>query len=72
MRLSTGEKIKIILGRRGMTSTELAEKRGFTRQNMANKLSKSNFSEKELTDIAEIMNCTFNTQFTMNDTGESI
>lgn len=72
MPLSMGEKIKIVLGRRNMTLTQLAEATGQSRQNMSNKMSRDNFSEKELYAIAEALNCTFSASFTMNDTGEEI
>lgn len=72
MPLSMGEKIKIVLGRRNMTLAQLAEATGQSRQNMSNKMSRDNFSEKELYIIAEALNCTFSASFTMNDTGEEI
>ena len=72
MPLTMGEKIKIILNRRNMTLTQLAEVLGQSRQNMSNKLSRDNFTEKELNDIAEALDCTFNATFTMNDTGEEV
>ena len=67
-----GEKIKIVLGRRNMTLAQLAEATGQSRQNMSNKMSRDNFSEKELYTIAKALNCTFSASFTMNDTGEEI
>ena len=72
MLLTLGEKIKIILNRRNMTSIQLAEKIGKSRQNLSNKLSRDNFSEKELHAIAKALDCTFEAGFKMNDTGEKI
>ena len=72
MSLTAGEKIKVILGRRGMTLADLAEKTGQSRPNISNKMSRDNFSEKELKEIAMILNCTFKLGFIMNDTGEEI
>ena len=72
MPLTIGEKIKIIMGRRGFTLVQLADKTGQSRQNLSNKMSRDNFSEKELYDIAEALNCTFAAGFTMKDTGEEI
>ena len=72
MMLTMGEKIKIILGRRNMTLAQLAEKIGQSRQNLSNKMSRDNFSEKELYEIAEALGCTFSAYFKMNDTGEEI
>ena len=72
MPLSLGEKIKIILNRRGITMAQLAEQTGQSRQNMSNKMNRDNFSEKELYEIANALNCTFEAGFIMNDTGEKI
>lgn len=72
MSISFGEKIKIILKRKNMTIGELAERTGQTRQNLSNKFSRDNFSEKEIREFAEILDCEFNFYFTMNDTEETI
>ena len=69
MQLSVSEKIKIILGRRNMTVSDLAKKLNTSRQN---KFSRSNFSEKELRQIAEAMDCSVDVLFTLNDTEETI
>ncbi|MDL0196817.1 helix-turn-helix domain-containing protein, partial [Clostridioides difficile] len=53
--ISFGEKIKIILKRKNMTIGELAEKTGQTRQNLSNKFSRDNFSEKEIRKFAKIL-----------------
>lgn len=66
------EKIKIIMGRRSMTTTELAELLGTTRQNLTNKFLRDNFSIKELNAIAEKLDCEFIGQFQMKDTKEKI
>ena len=72
MQLSVSEKIKIILGRRNMTVSVLAKKLNTSRQNLTNKFSRSNFSEKELRQIAEAMDCSVDVLFTLNDTEETI
>ena len=72
MSLSMGEKIKVVLGRRNMTLGELAEKTGQTRQNLSNKMSRDNFSEKELRKIADALGCTYYAGFTLNDSGENV
>ena len=72
MPLSMGEKIKVVLGRRNMTLGKLADKTGQSRQNLSNKISRDNFSEKELREIAFALDCTYHAGFTMNDTGEEI
>lgn len=57
---------------REITQIQLAEKLGTSQSNLANKLKRDNFSEKELIQIAEILNATYEGNFIMNDTGKSI
>ena len=66
------EKIKIALIKRKMTITELAEMIGSQRSNLSNKLRRDNFSEKELQEIAEALNCDLDQTLIMRDTGERI
>ena len=72
MPLTMGEKIKVVLNRRNMTLTQLAEKLGQSRQNMSNKMSRDNFTEKELNEIAKALDCTYQALFVMNESGEKI
>ena len=72
MPLTAGEKIRVILGRRGMTVADLAGKTGQSQPNLSNKMSRDNFSEKELKEIAEALNCAFEAGFVLKDTGEKI
>ena len=50
----------------------LAESLGYKQSNYSNKLREDNFSEKELIRIAEVLNCNYDSTFTMKDTGEKI
>lgn len=72
MPLTMGEKIKVILNRRNMTLAQLAEKTNQSRQNLSNKMSRDNFTEKEIYAIAEALDCTYSASLIMNDTGEEI
>lgn len=72
MPLTAGEKIRVILGRRGMTLAELASRTGQSQPNISNKMSRDNFSEKELKEIAAALDCAFEPTFRMIDTGEEI
>lgn len=72
MSLTFGEKIKIILKRRNMTITELAEQIGTSRQNLTNKFTRDNFQENEMIEISSKLNCTYTGSVKMNDTGEEI
>lgn len=72
MKFTTTEKIKILLTKRKMTATQLAEKLGISRQNLSNKMNRDDFSTSDLIEIANALDCTYSYSFTMNDTGESI
>ena len=51
---------------------DLAEKTGQTRQNLSNKMSRDNFPEKEIREIAAALDCDYETFFVMRDTGDKI
>lgn len=70
--MAMSEKVKIVLLKRKMTVTALAELLGTTRSNLSNKLSRDNLSEKELQEIAEALNCDLGMNFTLRDTGEKV
>ena len=72
MGLTTGEKIKIVLKRRGLTMGDLAEKTEQTRQNLSNKMARDNFSEKEIKQIASALDCEYEAYFVMRDTGDKV
>lgn len=66
------EKIKIVLLKRKMSIKDLADIIGGTPQNISGKLKRDNFSEKELKEIAEALNCDYEAAFTLRDTGEKV
>lgn len=72
MRLSVEEKIRLIAKRRGITLTELAKRLGISKQSLSRKLKGSNFTETEILIVCMVLDCSFDTVFTMNDTGEQI
>jgi len=59
MGLSINEKIRVLLKRKNMTLTTLADITGQSRQNLSNKLSRNNFTEKEITRIATALDTKF-------------
>lgn len=65
-------KIRTLLLERKMTIKALAQKIGTTGNNLSNKLARDNFSEQELLEIAEALNCDYHASFTMRDTGKTI
>ena len=70
--MTVSEKIRLLARRRGITITALAGKIGMTRQNLNMKLKNDNFTVKDLQEIAVALNCSFDSVFIMNDTGEKI
>lgn len=53
MELTVAEKIRIVMKRQGMTLTELAQATGQTRQNLSNKMSRDNFTLREVNVLAQ-------------------
>lgn len=70
--MSMSEKIRIALVKRKISITELAASLGTSQSNLSNKLKRDNFSEKELKQIADILNCDFKGSFIMRDTREEL
>ena len=70
--MGMAKKIRTILLERDMTIKELAEKIGTNWNNLSNKLSRDNFSEKELRDIAEALDCDYDGIFTLRDSGKVV
>ncbi len=66
------DKIRILLIKRKMTMSELADKIETTPQNLSNKLSRDNFTEKEMKAISSALGCKMDITFTMEETGEEI
>ncbi len=61
-----------MLVKRKMSAVDLAKILGCSSTNIYNKLKRDNFSEKELLQIVETLNCDFKGIFVMKDTGEEI
>ncbi len=70
--MAMSKKIRTVLLERDMTIKELAEKIGTNGNNLSNKLSRDNFPEKELREIAEALDCDFDGIFTLRDSGKTI
>ena len=64
------EKIELVLVKRKMTKLALAELLNWSKSNIYKKFKNNTFSEKEIEAIAEVLNCTFEASFTLNDTQE--
>ena len=70
--LTMGEKIRVILKRRGMTVAQLADLTNQTRQNLSNKLARDNFQEQDIKAIADALNCEYEAYLVMRDSGEKV
>ena len=64
MNMSVSEKLKVIMNRQKVTMGELAEKSGQTRQNLSNKMSRGNFTEKDIQELSSALGCTVRIVFT--------
>jgi DNA-binding Xre family transcriptional regulator len=70
--MGMSERIKIMLVKRQLSANDLAKLLNCTPTNIYNKFKRDNFSEKELSEISDKLNCDFVGRFKMRDTGEEI
>lgn len=67
------EQIRIMLVKRGnISESELARRLGISPQNLHNKMKRDNFTESDLREIAEALNCDLKIQFISRETGEEL
>jgi len=71
MNLSVAEKIRLIMNRQKITMGDLAQMSGQTRQNLSNKMTRGNFTEKDIIELAAALGCNAEIVFTLPD-GEKI
>ncbi len=67
MNISVAEKIRLIMKRQNMTMGDLAVATGQTRQNLSNKMSRGNFTEKDILSLANALGCSAEVIFTLPD-----
>jgi len=65
--MAMSEKIKILLIKKGMNAAQLAEKMETKPQNLYNKFKRDNFSEKELKEIADVLEVKYEGFFFLKD-----
>lgn len=65
--LTVAEKLRLIMKRQNKNMGELADATGQSRQNLSNKFSRNNFSEKEIYDVARALGCSAEIIFTLPD-----
>lgn len=64
------EKIRLVLAKKDKSKAWLAEQLGWSTSNLYNKFKRDNFSERELVEIAKVLDCKFEANFVLNDSGE--
>lgn len=67
MDITVAEKVRLIMKRRNMTMGELADASGQTRQNLSNKMTRGNFTEKDIAALAGALGCSVEIKFTLPD-----
>lgn len=67
MNITAKEKIRIIMDRANVSMTQLAESTGQSRQNLTNKMTRDNFTEKDIIKIADALGCEVDIVFTLPD-----
>ena len=67
MNITAKEKIRIIMDRLNVNMTQLAESTGQSRQNLTNKMTRDNFTEKDIIKIADALGCKVDVVFTLPD-----
>lgn len=71
--MTIGEKIKIVLEYRHLTVKDLAFKMGYNSPSaLYNKFKRDDFSESDLKQICEQLNCNYNVTFVLNDLKKEI
>lgn len=61
------EKIRMLLAKKDMKLTQLAELLGTSQPNLWKKMKRDNFSEKELLEIAEVLGVKYEANFILED-----
>ena len=72
MTMSISEKIRLIARRKKVTLTALAEKTGQTNQNLSGKLSRNNFTVRQIMEIGEVLGCEVEINFIDKASGEKL
>lgn len=70
--MSAAKKIKILLVERDMTLTDLSKLLNKSLSTMSDKMKRDNFSERDLKQIAEVLNYDYDIVFTDKNTGKTI
>ncbi len=69
--MAAAKKIRMLLVQREMSLTDLAKLLNKTVPTISKKMKRDNFSEKDLMEIARVLNFDYNITFTDKETGET-
>ncbi len=67
MDITVAEKVRLIMKRQNKTMGDIAEASGQTRQNLSNKMTRGNFTEKDILTLAGALGCQVEIRFTLPD-----
>ncbi len=67
MNMTVAEKIRVIMKRQNMTMGSLADASGQTRQNLSNKMSRGNFTERDIETLGNALGCQVKISFVLPD-----
>ena len=67
MDITVAEKVRLIMKRQNKTMGDIAEASGQTRQNLSNKMTRGNFSEKDIQALAKALGCRVEIRFVLSD-----
>lgn len=71
--MTIGEKLKVILEYRHMTVQELSIKMGYNSPSaLYNRFKRDNFSESDLKEMCNILNCSYEVVFRLNDINKEV
>ena len=70
--MAAAKKIKMLLVEREMTLTDLSRLLNKSLSTMSGKMARDNFSEKDLKQIADLLNYDYEAVFTDRETGKQI
>ena len=70
MKITFAEKTRLAMKRLSMTLGDLAEATDQTRQNLSNKMTRGNFSEKDMEKIATALGCNLEIRIILPDGSE--
>lgn len=71
--MGMAEKIRILLIKKGnLSEAELARRLNKTPQSFNSSMKRDNFTEKDLQEIAKVLDCDYKSTFIIKETGEEI